>query len=209
MLGKLFESPPIFHYKLLPKFPTAHGAVWNSGPDHTSLPDCARGAYLTTYCSELLGWKFFPDFFITGCNVFFISTTLEHFFTVGLMLFPLWWEKFVCLWPFCPIFHGVFCYEFPLWVQFWVVHLSKRTGVYFTTNCLGTLLWTFFPSFPSQAVECFLQVLVLSTFLQWALSFFPYVGKICMFVAISDPIFIVFFAIDFLPGLSFGFVTNP
>ena len=76
-------------------------------------------------------------------------------------------------------------------------------------NCFGTLLWTFFPSFPSQAVECFLQVLVLSTFLQWALSFFPYVGKICMFVAISDPIFIVFFAIDFLLGLSFGYMTNP
>merc|ERR1712082_472348 len=85
---------------------------------------------------------------------------------------------------------------------------SKCVGVYFTTNCFGTLLWTFFSSFPSQAVECFLQVLVLSTFFQWALSFFPYVGKICMFVAISDPIFIVFFAKDFLPGLSFGCLTN-
>ena len=33
--------------------------------------------------------------------------------------------------------------------------------------------------------------------------------KICMFVAFSDPIFHSVFAIDFLPGLSFGFVTNP
>ena len=155
LFGKLFWIfLPIFHYKLLPKFPSAHGAVWNSGPDCTSLPDCARGAYLTTYCSELLGWKFFPDFFITGCNVFFISTTLEHFFTVGLMLFPLWWENLhVCghSVPFFIVFSAMsFLYGFS-----WVVHLSKCTGVYFTTNCFGTLLWTFFPSFPSQAVECY------------------------------------------------------
>ena len=30
-----------------------------------------------------------------------------------------------------------------------------------------------------------------------------------MVVAFSDPIFHSVFAIDFLPGLSFGFVTNP
>ena len=95
----------------------------------------------------IIGLKVFSRFFITSCNVFFTSTTLEHFFTVGLMFFSLMMGKFVCLWPFCPIFHSVFCYEFPLWVQFWVVHLSKCTGVYFTTNCFGTLLWTFFPVF--------------------------------------------------------------
>ena len=145
--------------------------MWNSGPGW------CRGAYLTTYCFRLLGWKFFSWFFITSCNVFFTCTTLEHLFYSEPYAFSLIMGKFAYLWPFWPIFHGVFCYEFPLWVQFWVVHLSKRTGVYFTTNCFGTLLWTFFPSFPSQAVECFLQVLVLSTFLQWALSFFPYVGK--------------------------------
>ena len=30
-----------------------------------------------------------------------------------------------------------------------------------------------------------------------------------MFVAFSDPIFHSVFAIDFLPGLNFGYVTNP
>ena len=52
IVGKIVRVfSPIFHYKLLPKFPSK----WNSGPDCTSLSDCARGAYLTTYSSELLG----------------------------------------------------------------------------------------------------------------------------------------------------------
>ena len=147
MLGKLFEFPPIFHYKLLPKFPTAHGAVWNSGPDDTSLPDCARGAYLTTYCSELLGWKFFPDFFITGCNVFFISTTLEHFFTVGLMLFPLWWENLhVCghSVPFFIVFSAMsFLYGF----SFGLFIYQSARGYISQPTVLELCFGPFFPVF--------------------------------------------------------------
>ena len=64
---------PIFHYKLLPKFPSAHGAVWNSGPDCTSLPDCARGAYLTTYCFGTLLWTFLPSFPSQAVECYFMK----------------------------------------------------------------------------------------------------------------------------------------
>ena len=99
--------------------------------------------------------SFFPQFFITSCNVFFTSTTLVHFFTVGLMLFPFVLGKILHVCghsvPFFIVFSAIsFHYGFS-----WVVHLSKCTGVYITTICFGTLLWTFFPSFPSQAVKCY------------------------------------------------------
>ena len=102
----------------------------------------------------IFGLKVFPLLFITGCNVFLQVLLLDTFLQWALCFFPLFWENFACLWRFSPIFHSVFCYEFSLWVQLGC-YLSKCTGVYFTTNCFGTLLWTFFPSFPSQAVECY------------------------------------------------------
>ena len=68
IVGKIVRVfSPIFHYKLLPKFPSK----WNSGPDCTSLPDCARGAYLTTYCFGTLLWAFFPSFLSQAVRCFY------------------------------------------------------------------------------------------------------------------------------------------
>ena len=107
-----------------------------------------------------------------------------------------------------PIFHSVFAIDFLPGLSFGCSFIKVHEGIFHNQLFWNSTL-NFFLRFPSQAIECFLQVLVLDTFFQWALSFFLYVRKICMFVAISDPIFIVFFAIDFLPGLNFGYVTNP
>ena len=115
------------------------------------LPRCT-GIYFTTNCFATLLQTFFPSFPSQAVVCFLSSTSHGH------------------------LFHGIFCYEFPFWVQIWVVHLPRCMGVYFTTNCFGTLFWTFFPSFPSQAVECFYQVLLLDIFTV-GLSFFLMLGK--------------------------------
>ena len=91
------------------------------------------------------------------------------------------------------LFHSIFCYGFLFWVQIWVVHLPRCMGVYFTTNCFGTLVWTFFPTFPSQAVECFYQVLLLDIFTV-GLSFFLMLGKF----ACSWPFWAYFYSVDLI-----------
>ena len=94
--------------------------------------------------------------------------------------------KFAYLWPFCPIFCIVFS---AIRVQFWVVHLSKRTGGFISQPTVLELCFgPFLPSF--SITDCralFHQVLVLKHlftgckmfftsinlehFLQWALDF--------------------------------------
>ena len=61
---------------------------------------------------------------------------------------------------------------------------TRMQGYIFYNLLFWKIVLDFSPDFSLQAVMCFLQVLVLDTFLQWALCFFPYDGKICMSVAI-------------------------
>ena len=139
------------------------------------------------------------------CFYKYYSWTL---FYSGPYAFSFVMGSFACLWPFCPIFHSVFCYEFSLWVQLGCSSIKVHGGIFHNQLFWNSAL-DLFPSFPSQAVECFLQVLVLSTFLQWALSFFPLCWEkfACLWPFLT--LFHSVFCYRFPSWAQFGFVTNP
>ena len=151
LLGKLLGFFPNFSLQA-PSQVSLKVEFWTGLYQFAGL---CQGCIFDNLLFWIIGLKVFSRFFITSCNVFFTSTTLEHFFTVGLMFFPLWWENlYVCghSVPFFIVFSAMsFLYGF----SFGLFIYQSARGVYFTTNCFGTLLWTFFPSFPSQAVECY------------------------------------------------------
>ena len=201
-----------FQFFLTSSFPSFPQLMVLCGILDQTVPVCWTVPGMHIWQPNVLNYwaeSFFPICSLQAVMCFYKYYSWTLFYSGPYAFSLCFGENFACLWPFCPIFHSVFCYEFPLWVQFWVVHLSKCTGVYFTTNCFGTLLWTFFPSFPSQAVECFLQVLVLSTFLQWALSFFPLCWEkfACLWPFLT--LFHSVFCYRFPSWAQFGFVTNP
>ena len=95
----------------------------------------------------IIGLKVFSQFFITSCNVFFTSTTLEHFFTVGLMFFPLWWENlYVCghSVPFFIVFSAMsFLYGF----SFWLLIYQSAQGYVSQPTVLDLCFGPFLPVF--------------------------------------------------------------
>ena len=144
--------------------------MWNSGPGW------CRGAYWTTYCFGLLGWKFISWFFIKNCNVFFMDPGLEHFYsrpyTFSLML-----GKFACSWPFWPYFIVLSTMNFLSQLSFGCssakVHGCIFHNLLFWKTCFGICSLFFITS-----CKVFLSSTSLGHFLQWALSSFPYVGKL-------------------------------
>ena len=98
--------------------------------------------------------------------------------------------------------------SFPNFSQFTVLCgiLNQGVPVWCRGIIYNLLFWNsaldFFPSFLLQAVECFLEVMVLDTFIV-GLKVFPYGGKICILWPLW-PYSHSAFCYEILPGLSFG-----
>ena len=75
-----------------------------------------------------------------------------------------------------------FCYGFLSQAHFWLFNYQDA-GVYILQPIVLENCMVFSPDFSLQAVMYFLQALVLNTFAVGS-RLFPYVGKICIFVAI-------------------------
>ena len=162
-------------------------------PDCTSLLDYARDAFFVNLMFWIFGFKVFPSCSLQAV----LCSALGHFIQWALWFLPLFLGNFAYLWPFCPILHSFLCYEFHLWVQLGCSS-TKVHGGFFMTICFGTLLWTYIPSFPSQAVECNFIKYCSWTPLTVGPKIFPYFLEnfACLWPFLT--LFHSVFAIDFL-----------
>ena len=98
---------------------------------------------------------------------------------------------------------------FQLWccMEFWTWVYQILCRALYTTNCFGTLFGPFF-QFSIRGCGMFLSSATLGHFYSVP-KVFPYVWKICMFVAILSLISWCFLLWIFLPGLSFWLFKYP
>ena len=147
LLGKLFGFfPQFFITSSFPSFPQLIMLLefWTGLYQFAGL---CQGYIFDNLLYWIIGLKVFSRFFITSCNVFFTSTTLEHFFTVGLMFFPLWWENlYVCghSVPFFIVFSAMsFLYGF----SFGLFIYQSARGYISQPTVLELCFGPFFPVF--------------------------------------------------------------
>ena len=150
----------------------------------------------------IFGWKFFPLLFITGCNVFFQVLLLDTFYSGPYAFSLCFGENFACLWPFCPIFHSIFCYEFSLWVQLGCSSIKVHGGIFHNQLFWNSALDLFSQFSITGCRVLFHQVLVLKHFFTVGPKLFPLCWENLHVCGHFWPYFHSVFAIDFLPGLS-------
>ena len=131
------------------------------------------GVQFTTNCFGTLFGPFSLVFHHRLQSVDLIKHWSWTLFYSGPYAFSLMGEKFACLWPSCPIFHSVFCYEFPLWVQFWLFIYQSARGYISQPTVLELCFGPFFPVFHHRLQSVISSSINLGHLLQWALSFFP------------------------------------
>ena len=100
---------------------------------------------------------------------------------------------------FQTLFHSVFCYEFPFWVQFWWFICATLMQGHHIQPIVFELCFEPFFQFSITSYRVLVTSTSLEQFLQWALEFSLMVGKFA-YCGHSDPILIVFFAMDFFLG---------